>query len=250
MLKLISKIVSSASKAWRSWRIRQVKKYFAWKFKNQAKAFDLFQKKWLTKQLVNLPNAISFSRAILAGPLAIAFALTSGWGCWAIGVIYALVALTDAWDGPIAMAFGCETDWGANLDPFADKCLVLPLLGILNSAGAIHPILLWSVIIADSGYMLIRIYKQLAGINGLKATDWGKIKFTLEAVVVGLLLLNWLAAVNILMAIALLMLFVNYIKVTQELIKWATTKGLPSVRELLLSAKALCLSAKQQLQQI
>lgn len=75
--------------------------------------------------VVNLPNAISAARIILAPLIAVLPLIASpGWRLVAF-VVYVIVAVSDYWDGWLARTRGLVTDLGKALDPLADKLLLL-----------------------------------------------------------------------------------------------------------------------------
>ena len=69
-----------------------------------------------------LPNALTLSRLLLAGPLG--FFILQGNYQWALATAL-LAAVTDALDGFMARRLGALSRLGAALDPVADKVLVI-----------------------------------------------------------------------------------------------------------------------------
>jgi phosphatidylglycerophosphate synthase len=79
----------------------------------------------MTPTVVNLPNAISAARIILAPLIAVLPLIASpGWRVVAF-VLYVIVAVSDYWDGWLARTRGLVTDLGKALDPLADKLLLV-----------------------------------------------------------------------------------------------------------------------------
>ena len=76
---------------------------------------------------MNLPNLLSLLRIILT-PLFIIF-LFSDDRLLAL-IIFAVAAITDAYDGHLARKYNQITPQGKFLDPLADKILVLSLIHI------------------------------------------------------------------------------------------------------------------------
>ncbi len=76
----------------------------------------------------NLPNVITLSR-IAATPLIVALVFSTGWlpklTAW---VLFIAAAVTDYWDGKLARERGLVTNTGKQLDPLADKLLLLATL--------------------------------------------------------------------------------------------------------------------------
>lgn len=87
---------------------------------------DMNKSEIITKDLMTIPNAISFVRILLITPF-VAFFVT---GCYIpAAVIIALSGLSDCFDGMIARRFHQESELGKVLDPLADK-LTLIAIGI------------------------------------------------------------------------------------------------------------------------
>lgn len=70
----------------------------------------------------NIPNAITIVRVALA-PVVALLILRQSWGA-ALGCFVA-AGLSDGLDGRIARKYGIESDFGAMLDPIADKALMI-----------------------------------------------------------------------------------------------------------------------------
>lgn len=74
---------------------------------------------------MNLPNRLTLLRIFLSFVL-IVFLLIPGLGAKvAAGIVFAMAAFTDLWDGRIARRQKIVTDFGVLMDPIADKVLVL-----------------------------------------------------------------------------------------------------------------------------
>lgn len=77
---------------------------------------------------LNLPNVITLSR-IAATPLIAVLVFSTGWlprlVAW---VLFIAAAVTDYWDGKLARERGLVTNTGKQLDPIADKLLLLSTL--------------------------------------------------------------------------------------------------------------------------
>ncbi|MGZ8299169.1 MAG: CDP-alcohol phosphatidyltransferase family protein, partial [Rhodoplanes sp.] len=70
----------------------------------------------------NLPNLITIGRIMLVP--ALVWAIAAGEPKIAFGLFLA-AGLSDAVDGFLAKRFGMSTDFGALLDPLADKALII-----------------------------------------------------------------------------------------------------------------------------
>jgi phosphatidylglycerophosphate synthase len=84
----------------------------------------------------NLPNALTWFR-IIAIPLVVAvFYLPVTWARPAAGLLFGLAGITDWLDGYLARRLGQTSNFGAFLDPVADKLIVSTALVLLVQARA------------------------------------------------------------------------------------------------------------------
>jgi CDP-diacylglycerol--glycerol-3-phosphate 3-phosphatidyltransferase len=102
--------------------------------------------------IVNLPNILTVSR-ILATPLFLVMLFAEGahWRGAAV-IVFLLASLTDLYDGRLARARDCVTEFGRFMDPLADKILVTSALvafalGRIVSAWIVVPIVVRDVVI-------------------------------------------------------------------------------------------------------
>jgi CDP-diacylglycerol---glycerol-3-phosphate 3-phosphatidyltransferase len=152
----------------------------------------------LDRNALNLPNAITISRLLLAFVL---FALIYIRGFWITSaVLFLLAAATDALDGWVARRYGMITTLGRILDPFVDKMIVggafVFLLG--KPGSGVDP---WMVIIVLGREMFITSLRAFLEQHGrdFSASLSGKLKMATQcaAVTVSLLSLNeWFGAID------------------------------------------------------
>jgi len=98
---------------------------------------------------VNLPNAITIARFLLV-PVVV----------WAIAAhqmqvafwLFAAAAISDMLDGFLAKKFGMASEFGAHLDPLADKAMLMSIYVMLAIAGTLP---LWLVIAVVSRDLMI-----------------------------------------------------------------------------------------------
>ncbi len=132
--------------------------------------------------MLTLPNLLTASRLVLAPFVAWRLALHDVEGAfW----LFALAALTDLLDGWLARLLDQKSDFGALLDPIADKVMLLTTLSFLALTDLLPMWLLWLVLARD-GVILggALAYRRLTG--GLKITPifTGKLTIALEFVLV------------------------------------------------------------------
>jgi CDP-diacylglycerol--glycerol-3-phosphate 3-phosphatidyltransferase len=88
----------------------------------------------------NLPNALTWFR-VVAIPLVVVvfygpelFAWEDAWARPAAGLLFGLAGITDYFDGYLARRLGLTSNFGAFLDPVADKLIVSTALVLLVQA--------------------------------------------------------------------------------------------------------------------
>ena len=133
-----------------------------------------------------LPNAIATARALAVVPVVLL--LDDPAAATAALVVFALAAVTDAVDGPLARRLGAVTRLGAFLDPLADKVLVLGTLLALLGHDAVDA---WVVAVIFGREVVATGLRGVAAGRGvsIEASAYGKAKTVFQAVAVAGLLL-------------------------------------------------------------
>jgi phosphatidylglycerophosphate synthase len=142
---------------------------------------------------VNLPNAITVSRILVAPLIAALPFMTSAVVRLAAFVIYIVAAVSDYWDGKLARTRNLVTDLGRLLDPLADKLLLfatlIPMFILMSpesepfspdreSLGAAHQFPFrtpwgdvglpwWIVAIVIGRELLMTVFRQIAARKGV-----------------------------------------------------------------------------------
>ena len=99
------------------------------------------------KVVWNVPNVLTLLR-VIAAPL-LAYFLMRGYYDYAL-YTFVLAAITDALDGFIARRFNLYTEFGAALDPLADKLITLTCLVILTFQGWVPLWLTLAIVVRDT----------------------------------------------------------------------------------------------------
>jgi len=132
--------------------------------------------------MLTLPNLLTASRLILAPFVAWRLALHDVEGAfW----LFLVAAITDLLDGWVARLLNQKSDFGALLDPIADKVMLLITLSFLALTDLLPMWLLWLVLLRDAIILAGALaYRRLTG--GLKITPIlsGKLTIALEFVLV------------------------------------------------------------------
>lgn len=139
---------------------------------------------------MNLPNKLTIFRVILI-PFFLAALMISEIpaGKWIAVGIFILASLTDLFDGKIARKYDMVTDFGKFMDPLADKLLVCSAMIALIEMERIPA---WIVIIIIAREFIISGFRLVASDQGtvIAASYWGKVKTTIQMVMVILLIMN------------------------------------------------------------
>jgi len=135
---------------------------------------------WLGQSgCVNLPNAITFSRLLLAAVFVWALDRGGAAGSLVALVTFSVAAATDWLDGYLARKLGLVTPLGKLLDPLADKILVCAAFVFMSTLG-FAPVWVTALIIARE--FLVTGLRQIAVEAGqvLAADRLGKWKTTFQ----------------------------------------------------------------------
>jgi CDP-diacylglycerol--glycerol-3-phosphate 3-phosphatidyltransferase len=163
---------------------------------NSAK--PLSQPATLGRESLNVPNAITLSRLLLA---IILFALIDCGGYWlSAAALFVIAAATDWIDGYLARKYGQVTTLGRIMDPFVDKIIVggtflflLEKNGTLTANGTLQSgVNAWMVIIVIGREMFISSLRGFLEQQGKDfSASWsGKAKMMLQCVAVTASLLS------------------------------------------------------------
>lgn len=155
-------------------------------------AFELAELRRGEPHWANLPNALTFLRAMLVPVILWLLTLdTAATAWWAFG-IFVFAAATDSIDGWVARRYHGVTRWGQLADPIADKLLIIGSLASLAYVGEL-PWWAVSVIVAREvavTLLRVRLVQRLDLV--MPASGWGKAKTLSQVVAVGAYL--WPAA--------------------------------------------------------
>lgn len=144
------------------------------------------KKEIITKDLLTIPNAISFFRIILITPF-VAFFVAKMYVAATITV--ALSGLSDCFDGMIARKFHQESEFGKIIDPLADKLTLLAagVCVIMIEPFALPIMLLMvvkDVLMIGGGVVVVK-----KGIIPPKSSWYGKLGTVLFYVTIGVIVL-------------------------------------------------------------
>jgi CDP-diacylglycerol--glycerol-3-phosphate 3-phosphatidyltransferase len=140
-------------------------------------------------RLLNIANILTIMRLVLV-PVFVVFVFVGPHvDAWRIAAFaaYAVAAVTDQIDGAVARRLGLVTDFGAFVDPVADKALTGAALVSLSILGEISWVVTAVVILREVGVTLLRLWVIRHGV--IAASRGGKLKTLLLNIALGLAVL-------------------------------------------------------------
>lgn len=164
----------------------------------------------------NVPIFLTWMRVLLIPVFTLLFYLPKEWldiqtVNWTVAVIFAIAAVTDWFDGFLARRWKQTSDFGAFLDPVADKLMVAVALLLLVSLGRTYAIFAMIIIGREITISALREWMaQMGKRNSVAVATIGKFKTAAQMAAILLLLIglqdfygfNLISIGNILMFIA------------------------------------------------
>jgi CDP-diacylglycerol--glycerol-3-phosphate 3-phosphatidyltransferase len=175
-------------------------------------------------RIANLANVLTLSRLVLV-PIFL-LALFAGGGHETVArivafVVFAVACITDRLDGLLARNYGMATEFGAFVDPIADKMLMGSALVGLSMLGDLPWWVTVLVLVREVGVTLLRLAVIRRGV--IPASWGGKLKTFVQAVAIGLFVLPlsgpFLVAASVVMAAAILLTVVTGIDYVASTVK-------------------------------
>lgn len=139
---------------------------------------------------MNLPNKLTTLRVILIPVfLLVLFLVEAPMNRYIAVAIFIIASLTDFLDGHLARKYHLVTNFGKFMDPLADKLLVM---SALVSMVALEDLPAWVVIVILAREFAITGFRTLAMEANIvmAASWWGKIKTTIQMLMIILVLLQ------------------------------------------------------------
>lgn len=148
-------------------------------------------------------------------------------------VIFAVACVTDRLDGLLARNYGMATEFGAFVDPVADKALIGSALIGLSLLGDLPWWVTGLILAREVGVTLLRLAVIRRGV--IPASWGGKLKTVVQAVAIGLFLLPWeeppgpyRVVASVMMAIAIVLTVVtgiDYVASTARAVRQPTNSS-------------------------
>jgi CDP-diacylglycerol--glycerol-3-phosphate 3-phosphatidyltransferase len=134
-----------------------------------------------------IPNLLTALRIALIPVIVGLFYLPYNWSDMACGLLFAVVGITDAFDGYLARKLGQVSRLGAFLDPVADKLIVATALVLIVSKDPVWYVTLTAAVIIGREIAISALREWMAGIGAhQKLMVTGVAKFKTIVQIVGL----------------------------------------------------------------
>lgn len=165
-------------------------------------------------RIANLANVLTLLRLVLV-PIFL-LALFAGDGHQIVGrivafVIFTIAIITDRLDGLLARNYGMATEFGAFVDPVADKTLIGSALIGLSMLGDLPWWVTVLILTRELGVTLLRLAVIRRGV--IPASWGGKLKTVVQALAIGLFVLPvsgpFLVVASVVMAAAIVLTVVT-----------------------------------------
>ena len=174
--------------------------------------------KWLVRHCAVVPANVWTSSRLPGGMLVI---VSDWYSTWLALVVFAAIALTDWLDGKVARYRGESETNGVWLDPLMDKIFVLLCFGWFGwKTGLLSAQLFWLLVGVVIALRLIAyiVSKLLGRPFEIKAKFYGKMKFTGQIALGGLLLLAnclpwflWFWVLNFILVLIIILALVSIV---------------------------------------
>ena len=139
---------------------------------------------------MNWANFVSFVRVLMIPVVVWLYFAEFEFAHLAAAILFSIASLTDWLDGFLARKLNQTTEFGAFIDPVADKLLVVTVLILLV---AVYPVLLAATAIIISREILVSALREWMAMRGqrdtVKVAYIGKVKTTLQMIAVIVLLI-------------------------------------------------------------
>jgi len=141
-------------------------------------------------RIANLANYLTLLRLVLV-PIFLFALFYEGGHAWTARVvawaIFAIACITDRFDGLLARNYGMATEFGAFVDPIADKTLIGSALISLSMLGELPWWVTVLIMARELGVTVLRLAVIRRGV--IPASRGGKLKTVVQAVAIGLFIL-------------------------------------------------------------
>ena len=136
--------------------------------------------------MMTLANKITLTRAAMSIVMFLLILLPYSWSCFTAILIFIVAASTDWIDGKIARETHTITPFGAVVDPFVDKILVIAAFFAFVGIRDLN-IPIWAVFFILLRELMISTLRAIAALEGkvMAAERWGKFKTVVQMSAIG-----------------------------------------------------------------
>jgi CDP-diacylglycerol--glycerol-3-phosphate 3-phosphatidyltransferase len=130
--------------------------------------------------LEKLPNTLTFLRIFFVPLICLMITYQTASSYFVAFIFFNLAGLTDFFDGYVAHKINSCTDFGAFLDPLADKILITMTFFFLSAVGRLSGILLWLAAIMILREIIILGLRSASGFHKFPVITMAKWKTALQ----------------------------------------------------------------------
>jgi len=136
--------------------------------------------------MMTLANKITLTRAGMSIAMFLFILMPFAWARFVATLIFILAASTDWVDGKIARETNTITPFGAIVDPFVDKILVLAAFFAFVGIKELD-VPIWAVFFILLRELMVSTLRAIAALEGkvMAAERWGKFKTVIQMVAIG-----------------------------------------------------------------
>ena len=171
-----------------------------------------------SKVILNTPNILALSRVFLA-PLMFLFLVNRdldifqnvdvSWLNYISALIFVIASVTDFFDGYIARMWNQKTEFGAIIDPLADKMLMLAgFIGLMILDRA-NPWAIYLILTREFFITGLRVSAISQG-KDISASFIGKVKTVVQMIAIGFLMMDWIGGDLLLWGATLITLYSGF----------------------------------------
>ena len=143
------------------------------------------------RMTINLPTILTATRILLLPVILAVFYLKTPWARPLCCAIFLVAAITDWLDGHLARKWNIESDFGAFLDPVADKLMVATVLILVVEDAASWWITVPAIIIISREITISALREWMASVGTrakVAVSYLGKVKTTMQITALAMLL--------------------------------------------------------------
>lgn len=140
---------------------------------------------------LNIPTILTIGRIVLLPVIVAVFYLDSPWARPMCCAIFLIAAITDWLDGYLARKWNIESEFGAFLDPVADKLMVATVLILIVEDASSIWVTLPAIIIISREITISALREWMASVGSrakVAVSYLGKLKTTMQITALAMLL--------------------------------------------------------------